>query len=241
MRLHLLLLLLISGLSPTLGYAETLVGDWYQDETENHLNIERWAFSQPISQSTEATQVTLGINSPGLVDPIEFYAVISDKLPDDNCQYVVREITIDAEPFTIGSNAHSSDMTQLLTKTDDEQAKLWRAFKKGQNLSLKIHQTCSSANVQIDEVNTFAFSLTGSSSAYRFVARQEATVNPKQETREISGSGGATESEGVSGDSGTPSEGEFNYQILYFLISYYCCFVHAYIFHNRCYYLLYFR
>ena len=102
MRLHLPLLLLISGISPNLGYAGTLVGDWYYEETENYLNIERWAFSQPISQSTEATQVTLGINSPGLVDPIDFYAVISDKLPDDNCQYVVREIIIDAETFTIG-------------------------------------------------------------------------------------------------------------------------------------------
>lgn len=217
MRLQLLLLLFISGLSPNLGYAGTLVGDWYQEETEDHLNIERWAFSQPISQSTEATQVTLGINSPGLSDPIDFYAVISDKLPDDNCLYVVRKIIIDAETFTIGSNAQSSDITQLLTKTDDEQTKLWRAFKKGQNLSLEIHQTCSPDNVQIGEVNTFAFSLTGSSSAYRFVARQEAIVIRKQESKKNTESGVATGSVDINGDVGTTPEDEFSYQILYFL------------------------
>jgi endonuclease YncB( thermonuclease family) len=193
------------------------VGDWYYEETENYPNIERWAFSQPISQSTEANQVTLGINSPGLLDPIDFYAVISDKLPDADCQYVVREIIIDGETFTIGNNAHSSDTTQLLTKTADEQTKLWRAFKKGQNLSLRIHQTCGADNTQNDEVNTYTFSLTGSSSAYRFVARQEAIVVQKQESKKISESAGATESEDVSGGVGTTSEDEFSYPILYFL------------------------
>jgi micrococcal nuclease len=217
MRLHLLLLLLIPGLSPNVGYAGTLVGDWYQEEMENSPNFERRAFSQPISQSTEANQITLGIKSPGLMDPVDFYAVISSKSTDVNCQYVVREIIVDAEIFTIGSNDHSSDITQLLTKTDDEQAKLWRAFKKGQNLSLKIHQTCSSDNAQIDEVNTFTFSLTGSSAAYRFVTRQEAIVIRKQESKEITESGDATGSEDVSGDVGTTSEAEFSYQILYFL------------------------
>ena len=54
MYIHLLLLLFISGLSSNVSYAGSLVGDWYQEETENHLNIERWAFSQPISQSLNA-------------------------------------------------------------------------------------------------------------------------------------------------------------------------------------------
>ena len=67
MRLHLLLLLLISGLSQNVGYAGTLVGDWYQEEIKDTPNTERRAFSQPTSQSTEANQVTLGIKSPGLI------------------------------------------------------------------------------------------------------------------------------------------------------------------------------
>ena len=217
MRIHLLLLLLISGLSPNLGYAGMLVGDWYQEEMGNDPNSEMRAFSQPISQSTETNQVTLGIKSPGTTDPVNLYAVISSKSKSASCEYAVSEIIIDAETFSMGSNTDSSGIAQLLAKTDDDQAKLWRAFKKGQNLSLKILQTCSSDNAQIDEVNTFSFSLTGSSAAYRFVTRQEAIVIQKPESKKTTEFGDATGSEDVSGDVETTAEGDFNYQLLYFL------------------------
>ena len=211
MHIHLLLLLFISGPGSNVSYAGTLVGDWYQEEMGNDPNSERRAFSLPITQSTEANQVTLGITSQGLKNPVEFYAVISSKSTDANCQYAISDIIIDAEIFTLRSNDHSSDITQLLTKTDDEQAKLWRVFKKGQNLSLKIHQTCGSENVHRDEVSTFNYSLSGSSAAYRFVTRQEAIVIQKQESKII------TESGDVSGDVETTAKNEFNYQLLYFL------------------------
>ena len=214
MRLHLLLLLFISGLSQNVGYAGTLVGDWYQEEIEDTPNTERRAFSQPTSQSTEANQVTLGIKSPGLMDPVDFYAVISGKPTDASCQYAVSDIMIDAETFSVGSNTYSSDIPRIMTRTDDEQERLWRGFKKGQNLSLRIDQLCSSGNVQNSEVLTFNFSLNGSSAAYRFVARLEAIGNRNQESRKFAVSGDATR----PGDAGTTSEDESIYTILFLLV-----------------------
>jgi hypothetical protein len=196
-----------------MGYAGTLVGDWYQEETANDPSNERRAFSQPISQSTEANQVTLGIKSPGFMDPVDFYAMISHKPPDSNCQYAVSKIIIDAETFSVESNTHSSGIAQILAKTDDDQKRLWRTFRKGKELSLKIDQVCGSENVHRDEVNTFNYSLIGSSAAYRFVTRQEIIVNQNQESQKTPDSG----DDPKPGDAGITANDKSSYAMLYLL------------------------
>jgi len=213
MRLHLLPLLFISGLSHNVGYAGTLVGDWYQEETKAAQKVERRAYSQPISQSTETNQVTLGIKGSGLMFPIEFYAVISGKSTNTNCSSTVSEIIIDTETFPVRSNAHASDITSILTKTDDEHERLWRKFKQGNNLFLRILQTCNAKDVQSNEVSTFNFSLSGSSSAYRFVAGQGAIENRNQKSKGAAGSGAVTRFEDIE----TKSEDGFSNTILFSL------------------------
>ena len=84
MRLPSLILLLITGLSPGVGNAGELVGEWYQEEVEDTSVDEKRAFSQPVSQSTEAIQVTLGIKSPGQIDLVDFFLVISEATSDPN-------------------------------------------------------------------------------------------------------------------------------------------------------------
>ncbi len=181
MRLYFLLLLFISVLSQNIGYAGTLVGDWYLEDTEVASIDERRAFSQPIAQSTEAIQVTLGIKSPGVTNLVDFYLVISSKTADSICQYTVNGITIDSRSIPIRSTTHSSDISQFETRSEDEQKRLWRDFRKGQNLTLKIHQACNIQNVQGSDVNKFDFSLKGSSAAYRYVARQKAIDTRNQQ------------------------------------------------------------
>jgi endonuclease YncB( thermonuclease family) len=181
MRLYSLTLLLITGLSPIPGSAGTLVGEWYQEDIEDVSPDERRAFSQPISQSTDAIQVTLGIKSPGLTGIVDFFLVVSGKKSDANCQYTANEIDIDSRSFPITSTTQASSIFQLKTKSEGEQGQLWKDFRKGQNLTVKIQQACSDKNVQSSKVNTFDFSLKGSSAAYRFVAGLEAIVNHHQQ------------------------------------------------------------
>ena len=185
MRLTHLILLCIIGPSPFASYAGTLVGDWYQEGLEDTANAKRRAYSQPISPSTETTQVTLGIKSPGLVDSVDFYLIISGKTTALNCLYAVKEIAIDSKHFPVKSTTHSSDISQVLTRTDDDQQNLWREFRKGQNLSLKIHQTCSDQNEQTSEESTYDFSLKGSSAAYKFVTRDEVAQTRIQENMKV--------------------------------------------------------
>ncbi|MFA9421479.1 MAG: thermonuclease family protein [Gammaproteobacteria bacterium] len=161
---------MITGLSPGVGNAGELVGEWYQQDVADTSVDEKRAFSQPVSQSTEAIQVTLGIKSPGLTDLVDFFLVISDKASDPNCQYTVNGIDIDSRSFPITSTTHSSDISQLKTKSEDEQKRLWRDFRKGQNLTVKLQKACNNKKAESSEVNTFDFSLKGSSAAYRFVA-----------------------------------------------------------------------
>ncbi len=172
MPLPLLALLSIVGFSPGVSHSGTLAGGWYLEDTSTD---ERRAFSQPFSQKPEDTQVTLGIKSPGLMDLVDFYLVISSNGESAGCEYTVREIVIDSVTFTVMSTTHSSDVSQITTKTDDEQNRLWSAFRKGQNLSLKLHQSCSGQTGPSSEVSTFIFSLKGSNAAYKFAANQEAT------------------------------------------------------------------
>jgi len=152
------------------GNAGELVGEWYQEDIEDTSSNEKRAFSQPVSQSTEAIQVTLGIKSPGLTDPVDFFLVISDKISDSTCQYAVDGIVIDSRSFSITSTVQASEIAQLKTRREGEQKRLWKDFRKGQKLTVKIQQACNNKNVRSSAVNTFDFSLKGSSAAYRFVA-----------------------------------------------------------------------
>jgi len=185
MRLHFLILILIAGLSPVPVIAGTLVGEWYQEEIEGSSTDEKWAFSQPVAQSTKAIRVSLGIKSPGLTGIADFFLVISGKASDPGCQYTAREIDIDSRSFPVTGTTHSSGISQLKTKTEGEQKQLWKAFRKGQNLTVKIQQACSNKDVPGDEVSTFDFSLKGSSAAYRFIAGLEATDSQSQQKLEI--------------------------------------------------------
>ena len=96
MRLFSLILLLLAGLSPIACNAGTLVGDWLQPDPDDASFIERRAISQPITQSTEATRITLGIKSPGTTDLVDFYLIISNKTAGSSCQYTVDEVIIDS-------------------------------------------------------------------------------------------------------------------------------------------------
>ena len=197
MRLHSLILILIAGLSPVPVIAGTLVGEWYQEEIEDSSADEKWAFSQPVTQSTEVIQATLGIKSPGLTDIADLFLVISSKTSDPDCQYTAREIDIDSRSFPITGTTYSSGISQLKTKTEGEQQQLWKAFRKGQNLTVKIQQACSNKDVPGDQVSTFDFSLKGSSAAYRFVAGLEANDSQSQQKVEIEEPADDTESEDV--------------------------------------------
>jgi micrococcal nuclease len=185
MRLHLLILPFIIGFNPNVSNAGTLVGEWYLEDTKDASNDERLAFSQPVSQSTDKTQVTLGLKSPGLSDLADFYLVVSSKVKDSNCQYTVSEVIIDSKSFAVKSANHSSDESVIETRTKKDKTQLWREFRKGKKMSLRIRQACSGGNVPGNEVNTFDFSLKGSSAAYKHVVGQKASVSLNQEKQKI--------------------------------------------------------
>ena len=181
MRLFSLILLSIVGLSPIAGNAGTLVGDWLQDDPDDTSINEKRAISLPITQSTETTRVTLGIKSPGTTDLVDFFLVISNKTASPGCQYTVDEVIIDSKSFPVSSTTHFSDISGLKTSTADEQKRIWKAFRKGQKLSLRVRQICNVKNVSSSEINIFDFSLKGSSAAYRFVIGQEIIASQYQE------------------------------------------------------------
>jgi micrococcal nuclease len=181
MRLFSLILLSLVGLSPIAGNAGTLVGNWLQDDPDDASLNERRAISQPITQSTEATRVTLGIKSPGTTDLVDFFLIFSNKTAGSSCQYTVAEVIIDSKSFPVSSATHSSNISGLRNRTTDEQKQIWKAFRKGQKLSLRIRQVCNVENVASSEINSFAFSLKGSSAAYRFVAGLEAIDTQDQQ------------------------------------------------------------
>ena len=185
MRLHLLILLFIIGFNPNVSNAGTLVGEWYLEDTKDASNDERLAFSQPVSQSTDKTQVTLGLKSPGLSDLADFYLVVSSKVKGSNCQYTVSEVIIDSKSFAVKSANQSSDESVIETRTKKDKTQLWREFRKGKKMSLRIRQACSGGNVPGNEVNTFDFSLKGSSAAYKHVVGQKASVNLNQQKQKI--------------------------------------------------------
>ena len=86
MHLFSLILLSIVGLSPIAGNAGTLEGDWLQDDPDDTSINEKRAISQPVSQSTETTRVTLGIKSPGTTDLVDFFLIISSKTASPGCR-----------------------------------------------------------------------------------------------------------------------------------------------------------
>ena len=181
MRLFILILLSIVGLSPIASNAGTLEGDWLQDDPDDASINEKRAISLPITQSTETTRVTLGIKSPGTTDLVDFFLIISNKTASPGCQYTVDEVIIDSKSFPVSSTTHISEISGLKARTADEQKRIWKAFRKGQKLSLKIRQICNAENVSSSEINTFDFSLKGSSAAYRFVIGQEIIASQYQE------------------------------------------------------------
>lgn len=185
MRLHLLILLFIIGFNPNVSNAGTLVGEWYLEDTKDAATDERLAFSQPVSQSTDKTQVTLGLRSPGLTDVADFYLIAFNKVKGSNCQFTVSEVLIDAKSFAIKKANHTLEKSVIETRTKKDKTQLWRAFRKGNKMSLKIRQTCSGGNVPGNEVNTFDFSLKGSSAAYKHVVGQKASVSLNQEKQKI--------------------------------------------------------
>lgn len=187
MRFFSLMLLSILGLSPNTGNAGTLVGDWWQEGTVDASNNERHAITQPVSQSTDATRVTLGIKNPELTDFVDFFLIISSKTANARCQYTVEEVIIDSQSFPVSSPTHTSDIGGIKTNTKDEQKRLWREFTKGRKLSLKIHQACNAPNEPSSEVNIFDFSLKGSSAAYRFVVGLKPVEDRKQEKVKLKG------------------------------------------------------
>ena len=185
MRLHLLILPFIIGFNPNVSNAGTLVGEWYLEDTKDASNDERLAFSQPVSQSTDKTQVTLGLKSPGLSDLADFYLIAFNIVKGSNCQYTVSEVLIDAKSFAIKSANHSLEKSVIETRTKKDKTQLWGAFRKGNKMSLRIRQACSGGNVPGNEVNTFDFSLKGSSAAYKHVVGQKASVSLNQQKQEI--------------------------------------------------------
>ena len=185
MRLHLLILLFIIGFNPNVSNAGTLVGEWYLEDTKDAATDEKLAFSQPVSQSTDKTQVTLGLKSPGLTDVADFYLIAFNKVKGSNCQYTVSEVLIDAKSFAIKSANHSLEKSVIETRTKKDKTQLWRAFRKGNKMSLRIRQACSGGNVPGNEVNTFDFSLKGSGAAYKHVVGQKASVSLNQQKQEI--------------------------------------------------------
>jgi endonuclease YncB( thermonuclease family) len=197
MRLHLLILLFIIGFNPNVSNAGTLVGEWYLEDTKEASNDERLAFSQPVSQSTDKTQVTLGLKSPGLSDLADFYLIAFNKVKNSNCQYTVSEVIIDAKSFAVKSANHSLEKSVIETRTKKDKTQLWRAFRKGNKMSLKIRQACSGRNVAGNEVNTFDFSLKGSSAAYEHVVGQKASVSLNQEKQKINKQVPSTKPEAV--------------------------------------------
>ena len=185
MRLHLLILLFIIGFNPNVSNAGTLVGEWYLEDTKDAPNDERLAFSQPVSQSTDKTQVTLGLKSPGLTDVADFYLIAFNKVKGSNCQFTVSEVLIDAKSFAIKSANHSLEKSVIETRTKKDKTQLWWAFRKGNKMSLRIRQACSGGNVPGNEVNTFDFSLKGSGAAYKHVVGQKASVSLNQQKQKI--------------------------------------------------------
>jgi len=200
MHLLPLILLLLIGLNPIASHAGTLVGDWFQDGPDDALIIDRRAISQPVSQSTESTRVTLGIKSPGTTNLVDFFLIISSKPAGTGCQYTVDEVIIDSKSFPVSSITHTSNISGLKTSTADQQKQIWKAFKKGQQLSLRIRQICTVENAPVNEVNTFDYSLKGSSAAYRYVTGQEIIVSQDQDNAE---DGGTTDVE-------NPKDAEIN-------------------------------
>jgi hypothetical protein len=178
MRLYVLVLLSFTGLNPVVANAGAMVGDWYLEDTEDASVESRRAITQPAVQSLEGNEVTLGIKSPGSVDPVDFLVIVSGDTPNSGCTYTVSEIAIDAATFPVSSSAHSSDISQITTRLADAQKRLWRAFRKGRNLSLSLRQVCGDQSVPANAVTTHVFSLKGSSAAYRFVSGEEIISKP---------------------------------------------------------------
>ena len=197
MRLHLLILLFIIGFNPNVSNAGTLVGEWYLEDTKDAATDEKLAFSQPVSQSTDKTQVTLGLKSPGLTDVADFYLIAFNKVKGSNCQFTVSEVLIDAKSFAIKKANHSLEKSVIETRTKKDKTQLWRAFRKGNKMSLKIRQACSGGNVPGNEVNTFDFSLKGSSAAYKHVVGQKASVSLNQQKQKINKQVRSTKPEAV--------------------------------------------
>jgi len=187
MHLPPLILLLLIGLNPIISHAGTLVGNWFQDGPNDALIIDRRAISQPVSQTTEVTRVTLGIKSPGTTDLVDFFLIISSKPASTGCQYTVDEVIIDSKSFPVSSTTHTSDISGLKTSTANQQQQIWKAFKKGQKLSLRIRQICTVENAPVSEVNIFDYSLKGSSAAYRYVTGQDIIVSQDQDDVRDSG------------------------------------------------------
>ena len=65
-----LLLALLLGFTPLNTRADTIVGDWWQ---ESLTGDRKHAVTQPIAQTTDQLQVTLGIRGAGTPQPIEFF------------------------------------------------------------------------------------------------------------------------------------------------------------------------
>ena len=197
MRLHLLILLFIIGFNPNVSNAGTLVGEWYLEDTKDAATDEKLAFSQPLSQSTDKTQVTLGLKSPGLTDVADFYLIAFNKVKGSNCQFTVSEVLIDAKSFAIKSANHSLEKSVIETRTKKDKTQLWWAFRKGNKMSLRIRQACSGGNVPGNEINTFDFSLKGSGAAYKHVVGQKASVSLNQQKQKINKQVRSTKPEAV--------------------------------------------
>ena len=157
MRLFCLFLLSFAGLCLGAAHAGALVGDWWQEDSQEASSNEKRAISQPVSRSTEDIQVTLGIKGTGSAVPVDFFLVISSKATIDSCLYTVDEIIIDSQSFPVSGPGHRSDIDGIRAATAEAQKRLWQAFIKGRGLSLKIGRTCSGPEQTANATNTFDF------------------------------------------------------------------------------------
>lgn len=178
MRLMLSILLALSGLGPAPGYAGTLVGEWYQEDPSGEA---RRAVSQPVSRSTDAIDVTLGIGRTGPRDGVEFFVLVSGADADAGCRYAVTEITVDSSAFPVSSTAHASTVAAIAAASDAAQQRLWREFRRGRSLSLRVESRCAARTATVSETHRFDFSLAGSSAAYRHVAGQQTVAARRPE------------------------------------------------------------
>jgi len=160
----------LSGSYLTPGIAGELVGDWYQERSNN----EKHSFVLPENQTTENTQVTLGIKSPGSNDLVEFYLVISNQLPEVTCKYKLRELSIDSIVFEFIARTDPTGKTGIQIRDKKQNNSLWRAFKKGKKITISINHECNDQGSIINEENHYQYSLNGSSAAFIFVGGQDA-------------------------------------------------------------------